>query len=320
MSEHFLRATPKTVSWGLFSAKQQPVLEVASGDRVTIETFSGNEAALPPKGRGMNVSPAQKEIIAANLKAHYGHLLTGPVAIEGAEPGDTLEVRIETIELGADWGFNAVSPLGGTLIGDFDNVKATRTHIPIDRAAKKARLPWGVELELSPFFGVMGVAPPPHFGNITSREPRIHGGNIDNKQLIAGTTLFLPVWTEGAHFSCGDGHGIQGDGEVCITALETALTGTFTFVLHKQPRPSLDYPRAETPTHFISMGFHASLDQAHEKALREMVSFIMQRTSLDFTTAYQLCSLTADFAVTQSVNGEKGVHGMIEKKILAQLG
>lgn len=317
---NFLAASPSTTHWGLFSAAASPVLTVHSGASVTIETFSGDARALPPAEAGLHVDPRHLEIVRTEKKRHFGHLLTGPVAIEEAEPGDVLEVRIDRIELGADWGFNLVSPLAGTLAGDFEISKRTLTHIPVDRSAKTARLPSGLALELKPFFGVMGVAPPAHYGEITSREPRIHGGNIDNRHLMAGATLFLPVWAKGALFSCGDGHGVQGDGEVCITALETALTGTFTFILHKQPKRTLSYPRAETRTHFISMGFHASLDMAHERALREMIEFIATRTGMDHTEAYQLCSLVADFAITQSVNGEKGVHGMIEKKILEQLG
>ncbi|HTJ57231.1 MAG TPA: acetamidase/formamidase family protein [Devosiaceae bacterium] len=316
MSVHHLNATPGTVNWGRFAAEIPPVLEVQSGDTVVIETLSGRAAVFPPEGSGMNVSPALRAINEADLPMRFGHLLTGPVAIAGAQPGDVLEVRIEKVELGADWGFNALSPFAGTLAGDFVISKQTLTHIPIDQKGRTARLPWGIELELDPFFGVMGVAPPPHFGEITSREPRIHGGNIDNKLLTAGSTLYLPVWAEGALFSCGDGHGTQGDGEVCITALETALTGTFTFLLHKPDEMKITYPRAETPELYISMGFHADLDDALEIALREMIAIICERTSLGQTEAYQLCSLAADFAVTQSVNGEKGVHGKLAKKLL----
>ena len=159
--------------------------------------------------------------------------------------------------------------------------RQTLTHIPIDREAGTARLPSGIELTLDPFFGVMGVAPPPHYGEITSREPRIHGGNIDNKLLTAGSKLMLPVWTTGALFSCGDGHGIQGDGEVCVTALEMALTGTFTFILHKPEAMKISYPRAETPELLISMGFNADLDDALEIALREMIAIICERSYHD---------------------------------------
>jgi acetamidase/formamidase len=142
--------------------------------------------------------------------------------------------------------------------------------------------------------------------------------------LTAGSTLYLPVWAAGANFSAGDGHGVQGDGEVCINALEICLTGTFTFVLHKNDKaggggeraPLLTYPRAETPTHFITMGMNEDLDLAMKQALRQMISFITGRTNLSKEQAYQFCSLAVDFHVTQTVNGEKGVHGMLKKGLL----
>lgn len=319
MALHSLSATPETTVWGRFAASQKPVLTVQSGDTVTIETFNGQERAFPPPGTGMQVAAEHRRIVDTPTPAgRPGHLLTGPVAIAGAEPGDVLEVRIDAVELNSDWGFNALSPLAGTLAGDFVLSKRTITHIPIDRQARTGRLPSGITLQLAPFFGVMGVAPPPHFGEITSIEPRLHGGNIDNRLLGAGTTLFLPVWAEGALFSCGDGHGIQGDGEVCINGLETGLTGTFTFVLHKAANYTLRYPRAETADYIVSMGFHADLDQALIIALREMIAIIVERTTLTDTEAYQLCSLAVDFAITQSVNGEKGVHGKLPKSLIAE--
>ncbi len=318
MATYRLDATPETVHWGRFSSASPPELEIASGDTVVVETLSGGADLMPPDGSGMIVSPRLTAIHKAKLPVRWGHLLTGPVAIAGAAPGDMLEVRIEAVELGANWGFNAIEPFDGTLPEDFIMPGRVLTHIPIDTERRVARLPWGTELELRPFFGVMGVAPPPEYGEVSSREPRIHGGNLDNKQLTAGSTLYLPVWADGALFSVGDGHGIQGDGEVCVTALETALTGTFTFRLHKrQGGRLLDLPRAETPTHFLSMGFHGDLDQAMKIAVREMISFICGRSNLSREQAYQLCSLAADFHVTQAVNGEKGVHGLLPKHLLS---
>jgi acetamidase/formamidase len=318
MAVHSLFATPETIIWGRFSAAQKPVLTVQPGDTVIIETFNGLGSAFPPENSGMHVAPAHRAIVETPTpEGRPGHLLTGPVTIAGAEPGDVLEVRIEAVDLSSDWGFNGLSPLAGTLAGDFMLSKRTLTHIPVDQKARTARLPSGITLALAPFFGVMGVAPPDYFGEITSIEPRIHGGNIDNRLLGAGSTLFLPVWAEGALFSCGDGHGIQGDGEVCINGLEMGLTGTFTFILHKASSMTLSYPRAETADHLISMGFHADLDQALIIALREMIGIIGERTKLTPTEAYQLCSLVVDFAITQSVNGEKGVHGKIAKALLA---
>ena len=131
------------------------------------------------------------------------------------------------------------------------------------------RLPWGLDLPLKPFFGVMGVAPPPAWGRITSLIPRAMGGNLDNKELVPGAKLYLPVFVPGALFSCGDGHGVQGDGEVCVTAIENALRGRFRLTLRRDLR--LDYPRAETPTHYMTMAMHPDLDQCVVRALRDMI-------------------------------------------------
>jgi len=317
MAFHTLRAAPDTVRAGVFDATFPPVLGIASGDTVEVQCVSGRAGVLPPRDSGMTVPPALEAIIAANPGMRAGHILTGPIAVAGAEPGDMLEIRVERIEPGADWGYNFIRPLAGTLPEDFH--EEVLMHIAVDRARRVCRLPWGTELPLAPFFGVMGVAPPPAFGTIASKEPRIHGGNLDNKELVAGSTLFLPVFVPGANFSVGDGHGVQGDGEVCVTALEMCLTGTFTFLLHKgggPSRPLLAQPRAETPTHYISMGLNEDLDQAMKQALREMIAFICSRTNLSREQAYAFCSLAVDFHVTQTVNGEKGVHGLLKKGLL----
>ena len=312
MASHFIAASPDTVRWGIFDAAFPPLLTVSSGDTVTLECVSGTPEMLPPAERSFHVPPALLAIHRANPPRMAGHILTGPVAVAGAEPGDTLEVRIDAIELGADWGFCGFRPLAGTLPEDFP--ERWVSHIAIDRARRTGRLPWGPELTLSPFFGVMGVAPPPNYGAISTKEPREHGGNLDNKELGAGATLFLPVWVPGANFSAGDGHGVQGDGEVCINALETCLTGTFTLTVHKNT--GLRFPRAETATHYITMGLNEDLDLAMKQALREMIAFICGRSNMSREQAYASCSLAVDFRVTQTVNGEKGVHGMLRKGLL----
>jgi acetamidase/formamidase len=277
-----------------------------------VQCVSGRESVMPPADAPFTIPPELSAILAANPGVQAGHIVTGPIAIAGAMPGDTLEIRIEKIVPGADWGYNLIRPLAGTLPEDFH--ETTLMHIPVDTSRGVCSLPWGTELNLAPFFGVMGVAPPPEFGTIASKEPRIHGGNLDNKEMTAGSTLFLPVWVPGANFSVGDGHGVQGDGEVCVTALEMCLTGTFSFILHKGM--ALKMPRAETPTHFISMGLNEDLDQAMKQALREMIAFICSRTNLSREQAYSFCSLAVDFHVTQTVNGEKGVHGLLKKGLL----
>jgi acetamidase/formamidase len=311
MATHRIAATPETVRWGVFDASFPPVVTIASGDTVVLECVTGGPDTMPPAGSGMSVPPAL-HAIHARVPRGPGHIITGPVAVAGAEPGDMLEVKIEKIEFGADWGFCGFRPLAGTIPEDFP--ERFLTHIPVDRAARSCRLSYGVELKLAPFFGVMGVAPRPGYGTISTVQPREHGGNMDNKELGEGSTLFLPVWAPGGLFSAGDGHGVQGDGEVCINALEMCLTGTFTLTLHK--KAGLAYPRGETASHYISMGMDADLDIAMKTALREMIAFICARSNLSRQEAYQFCSLAVDFHVTQTVNGEKGVHGLLKKGLL----
>ena len=163
----------------------------------------------------------------------------------------------------------------------------------------------------------MGVAPPPNWGRISSIQPRAHGGNLDNKELGPGSSLYLPVHVPGALFSCGDGHGAQGDGEVCVTAIETALLGTFELVLHRRgDGPALAYPRGETPTHWITMGMDPDLDRCMEMALRDMIVLLGEKAGLSREDADALCSLAVDFRITQTVNGHKGVHGMLRKALI----
>lgn len=305
-----VKAGPTTCHWGFFDADLPPVATVASGDEVTIDTVSGGPNALP--GAGFHVPPELLEIHAAGLPGMPGHILTGPVAVDGAVPGDVLQIDILDVQLRQDWGYNFIRPLAGTLPQDFPDTH--HTTIPLDPERGEATLPWGLKLPLSPFFGVMAVAPPRSWGRISTIEPRAHGGNLDNKELVAGTTLFLPVMVAGALFSCGDGHGAQGDGEVCVTAIETALRGRFRLTVRKDL--DLTYPEAETPTHLITMGMHPDLDVCVEIALRRMIALLSDRAGISRADAYMLCSLAGDLRITQTVNREKGVHLMIEKSLV----
>jgi acetamidase/formamidase len=312
---HHLASTPDTVRFGIFDAAFDPVLTVAPGDTVVIDCVSGGPEVMPAPDSGLAIPPALRAIHDARLERIGPHILTGPVAIAGAEPGDTLEVRIEAIEPNNTWGYCAVRPLAGTLPDEFPERYVS--HITVDAAAGTCKPAWGPTLPLRPFFGTTGVAPPARYGRLSSREPREHGGNMDCKELVAGSTLFLPVWVPGANFSAGDGHGRQGDGEVCVNALEMGLTGTFTFVLHKAADVGTrTWPSAESPTHYLTLGFNEDLDLAMKQALRGMIDLIVSRSSLSRVQAYQFCSLAVDFRVTQMVNGEKGVHGMLEKGVL----
>ncbi len=312
-------ATPATIRFGAFDATFPPVASINSGDTVVLECVSGGPEAMPKTDSGLAPPAALAAIHAADPPRMGPHIITGPVEVRGAEPGDMLRVDIEAIEPGADWGFCGFRPLFGTLPEDFPYSRML--HIPVDRAARTATIPMagGITLPLAPFFGVMGVAPPREWGRLSTKEPRAHGGNLDNKELVAGTTLFLPVHAAGALFSAGDGHGMQGDGEVCINALEMALNGTFRLSVEKgggAADPILRFPRAETPTHYITMGMNEDLDLAMKQALREMIAFIAARANVSTADAYQFCSLAVDFRVTQTVNGEKGVHGMLKRGLL----
>lgn len=307
-----LNAGPKTSHWGFFDADLPPVATIQSGEEVTINTVSGGPNVLP--GAGFYVPPELLEIHAGGVPAMPGHILTGPVAVEGAMLGDVLQVDILDITLRQDWGYSFIRPLSGTLPLEFKTF--THINIPLDTEKSEATLPWGTKLPLAPFFGVMAVAPPRNWGRISTIEPRVHGGNLDNKELVAGTTLYLPVQAEGALFSCGDGHGAQGDGEVCVTAIETALQGRFRLTVRRDM--DVTYPEAETPTHLITMGMHPDLDTCVEIALRRMIAVVSARTGITREQAYMLCSLAGDLRITQTVNREKGVHMMMKKELLQQ--
>jgi len=310
MAHHHLPSTAETVAWGHWDAARAPVLHVASGDTVTIDTLSGEPEDLHPDERLL--LPEHRAVLDGAQRGSGPHLLTGPVYVEGAEPGDVLEVQVQSIELRQDWGWNIIEPLLGTLPEDFPLQR--RLHIPIDRAARTATLPWGLTLPLDPFFGNFGVAPPPAYGRITSIIPREHGGNMDNRTLTAGCTVYFPVFNRGALFSAGDGHALQGDGEVCLTAIETSLTGRFRLTVRKDLK--LAFPRAETPTHLVAMGMHEDLDDAARQALRHMIAWITESTGLPAVDAYTLCSIAADLRVTQMVDLNKGVHCMLPKTAL----
>ncbi len=313
-AHHTLLSTPATVHWGYYDAAQPPVLCVHSGDTVEIRTamIDTPEAlerhGVPPA----EIDPASREIHRAVKDRGPGpHILTGPVFVEGAEPGDTLEVYIQSIRIGLPYALNIFLPGSGVLPHDFpyEHRKVT----PLDEKRMVARFAPGVEIPMRPFFGSMGVAPPADLGRISSAPPWIHAGNLDNKELVAGTTLYIPVHARGALFSVGDAHAGQGNGEVCLSALETVLSGVFRFTVRKGQR--LPWPRAETPTHLMTMGFDEDLDAAIRIALREMIHLLVERYKLTREDAYILASDAADFSLTQLVDGKRGVHAMIPKNI-----
>ncbi len=311
-SHHTLRGDVGTVHRGTFDAAIPAVLTIQPGDTVDVTTLSGNSEDIPPKGSQFKLSPEHENVLAKVPRGIGAHLMTGPIEVAGSMPGDELVVEIVAVELTLDWGWNMIKPGMGTLPDDFPILR--HIHVPIDRERGIVTLPWGLKLPASPFFGVIGVAPPPADGPQTSIIPRAFGGNIDNKNLVAGATLHLPVFNPGAQLSLGDGHAVQGDGEVCVTAVETELGGTLKVSLLQQT--GIAHPWAETPTHFITMGFDEDLDKAAAFAVREMVTLASRVGGLSREDAYTLCSLAGDVSVTQLVNVNKGAHVMLAKALL----
>lgn len=301
----------ESMLWGQLIADRPAVLSIESGDTVTLGSFpAGGKNSLPDDLS--IVPPAYLEALEKMPCMGGPHFVTGPVYVEGAKPGDVLQVDILDVELTMDWGHVAILPLLGTLPDEFTDYETI--HPKIDKERGVMVLPWGTEIDLDPFFGLISVAPPKAWGHCTSSIPRAFGGNMDNKALKPGCTLYLPVFNEGAQFFAGDGHGVQGNGEVCLTALETGIQGTFRLTVRKDF--ALEHPFAESPTDLISIGIDEDLDDAAKQAVREMVKHICRLTSLTRNQAYMLCSLVGDLHVTQLVDGNKGVHMMLPKRYL----
>ena len=309
-----LKPRPKTVAWGYYDASAAPVLRVKSGDTVEIQTLI---TSSPKRLESAGVPAEQVEQSLRDIydqvkdKGPGGHILTGPIYIEDAQPGDVLEVRIVSVRLAIPYAYNGFGPGRGFLPEDYPYPKMK--IIPLDEKRMVARFAPGIEIPLHPFFGSMGVAPPETTGKFSSNPPWIHAGNLDNKDLVAGTKLYIPVHAAGALFEVGDGHAGQGNGEVDITAMETSLIGTFQFVVRKDMH--LRWPRAETPTSFITMGLHEDLNEATKLAVREMIDFLMTEKHLSRDDAYMLSSVAADLSIAELVDGNKGVHMAIPKAI-----
>ncbi len=305
---------PAHVHWGYYDARLAPALRVASGDRVRVETMiAGGLQRLRLAGATEAEIPDALKAVERQVteRGPGAHPMSGPIFVEGAEPGDTLEIHIVAIEFLHDFGVNAFAPGGGVLPDDYPyaGLKLLRWK----PGAAAVEFAPGITLPMAPFFGSIGVAPPPLVGRISSRAPGYHGGNLDNKDLVAGSVLYLPVHVRGALLSVGDGHALQGDGEVTGTALETSLRGTFDLRVRKGQR--IKWPRAETPTHFIAMGLDEDLDVAARIATREMVEFLVTEKHLTRDDAYMLCSMAGNLRVTQAVDATKGVHMLLAKSL-----
>jgi acetamidase/formamidase len=312
---HRLEATPSTVAYGYYWADAAPALRIASGDVLDVDTLLTNTpAGLERAGVAPDKVQASLRRIVTEVtgdrRGPGGHILTGPVYVEGALPGDVLEVQVLAIDLALDYGYNGCS---GFLPENCDRSVPIKI-VPLDRTAMTAEFFPGVVVPLRPFFGSMGVAPPAAVGRVSSNPPSRFAGNMDNRELIAGSTLFIPVFVPGALFAVGDGHAAQGDGEVSQTAIETSLRGRLRLTVRKGE--VLNWPRAETPTDYISMGADPDLTVATRIAIQEMVDFLARTRGLTKHEAYQLVSVAGHVAVTQLVDKPTmGVHVRLPKNL-----
>jgi len=305
--------TPTTVAWGYYDAAARPVLHINSGDTIVVGTLL---TSSPKRLEGAGVAPGDVEQSLRDIydkvtdKGPGGHILTGPIYVNGADSGDVLEVRIQKIDLAIPYAYNAFGGKSGFLPEDFGYPRMR--IIPLDKRTMLAHFADGIDIPLHPFFGSIGDAPPASMGRLNSAPPGIHAGNLDNKELVAGTTLYIPVHTPGALLEIGDGHAGQGNGEVDITAMETSLVGTFQVIVRKDMK--LTWPMGETPTSWIAMGMDKDLVVATKIAVRQAIAFLMSR-GLSKDDAYMLVSVACDVDDTQLVDGNVGVHVMIPKAI-----
>lgn len=320
--DHHLSATPANTVDGFFSADTPPVLRIKSGEVVEIDTINaaGVRDDNPEKffkDNGISLDlPAVQDIlkIKKELKpsGFRAHLMTGPIFVEGAMPGDTLEVRVLDVKSRAPYGVNAGSPGRG---GIPDLVPRPYSKvIKFDLERQVAKFSDTIEVPLRQFQGVMGIAPSAARGKLSSIPPYTDlGGNLDNKHLGRGATIYYPVQTEGALFQTGDPHAAQGNGEVSITAIESSNTVTLQFIVRKDL--PIKMVRAETPTHYILMGLDGELNIAMRMAITQTLDFLKEKQKLDFFDALSLASIGVDFEVTQVVDQTKGIHAMVPKSL-----
>jgi len=307
---HNLPATPTTTWTGYFDNSQPPVLKVDSGDVVEMQSFTLYTNRVTPATTMADVVKMRTEL---NAEKRSGHTLTGPIYVNGAEPGDVLEIKILKL-VPRPYAINYFMPGSfklGTLPEDYPD--SYLKGLPLDLKKMTTQFAPNIEVPLHPFFGIMAVAPLQD-GRVATAPPSDFGGNMDCKELTEGATLYLPVFKPGALFLVGDAHAGQGDGEVDLTAMETAMDkAVLQLTVRKDMK--LTKPFAETPSHYIAFGFDPDLNIAAQKALREAIAFLVKQKGLSPAEAYSLSSIALDLHVTQLVDGNKGIHVMIPKSI-----
>lgn len=319
-----LRSTPETVIWGYFAADVPPALKIKSGQTVRIDTVSHGGINIPedPVAFFAKAGIPREQVLqdALDIRAKVprprgasAHILTGPLYIEEAQPGDMLEVRIIALEHRVPYGVNS-SGRGVGVLPDL-LIAPSRKVIKFDLNRNVALFSNDIEIPLRPFMGIMAVAPTKKSWMISSRPPWRWGGNMDFNKLTAGATLYLPVFHEGAQFYTGNSHAVQGDGEVNGTAIEASLTGTFQFIVHKGGSKGMFWPRAEDADYFYTMGMDLDLDVAMKNATAETVRFLQVHKGLSAEDAYSLASIAIDFRIAEVVDAVQVVYGAIPKRI-----
>lgn len=331
--DHYVRLTPENSAIGNYPAQKSAILTIKSGQTVKIDTGGGAAWRNPEMDaaewlKKNNIpttvdNPVLKETMAvwdkttryADIKS--GHLLIGPINVDGAMPGDSLEVRILSIVPRIPYGTTGSGP--GRSLKGADGQKPPAHVTILDLKRNVGLFGNGVEVPLAPFMGVMAVQPPEEDGpNRSSSPPGKFAGNLDCRELVTGSTLYMPVFAPGARFFTGDAHAAQGDGEITGSAIETANTVTLQFILHKGK--TLSMPRAETPTHYIAYGLDPDLEVAMQQAVDETVTYINEiKGWTGSDQALPLMSMGVDFHVTQIVDYTKGIHSMIPKNVFKGL-
>jgi acetamidase/formamidase len=309
-ASHRLKATPQNICVGYFDNRRAPALRMAGGDTVYVET-------LNHFGDGISPASGTDDIVEFRKRAkQYGpHTVTGPIFVEDAAPGDALAIAIREIRPRRHgYNFNMPGkefPALGALPDEFPDGQIR--HFELDLESKEFVFAPGIHIPLRPFPGIVAVSPPGR-ESVSTIAPGAFGGNMDLKELTENSVLYLPVFVEGAQVWVGDAHAAQGDGEVNLTAVECAFE-SIELNISVIKESSLKLPRAETASHWITMGFHPDLDEAFRIALKEMIDFIVETKGLTRLDAYGLASIAVDFRITQVVDGNKGVHGMLPKDI-----
>ncbi len=318
----YVKTTPETVTWGHLPAGRAPVAKIKSGQTVSMETLThqGLINGIDPVQFYANGGVKQSEMLPEMVeifnqvnrpKDSGAHVMTGPIYIDGAEPGDMLEVRVIDIKFRVPYGVNNSNKGVGVVPEVHD--KPYPKIIRFDLKRNVALFAPGAEIPLVPFIGTMALLPP---DSLTStRPPGNYGGNMDMNRLTIGSSLYLPVKNQGGLFYAGDAHAVQGDGEVNGTAIETSLIPVFQFIVHKGKGASMKWPQAEDKKNFYVMGMDRDLNIAMKEAVQETIEFLKKEKGMTAQDAYAFSSIAVNYVVGEAVDDVLMIYGEIPKKM-----